>query len=248
MTTISIPARFCGPPTSGHGGWTSGAIAERVGGRVEVTLRNPPPLDTEMRLEVDDGHGRLLHGDLLIAECAPTDAPIDAPPFVDLETSRAAAATYVGLRDHPFGTCFTCGAGRPLDDGLRVFPGLVEGRPLVVAAPLDVPDDLVEADGTLSVPILWSVLDCPTVWPYMVEGIAALLGRMRVEILREVPGDETLVVVGRGDGVEGRKRFCSGALYTTDGELLARSHTTWITIDRDSPPPETGIGTLPSPS
>ena len=32
---------------------------------------------------------------------------------------------------------------------------------------------------------------------------------------------------------------------TSDGELLAASRTTWIAIDRDSPPPSTGIGTLP---
>lgn len=198
---------------------------------MEVTLRNPPPLDTEMDIAIDDGHARVLHGDVLIAECAPTDASIEAPPFVDLDTARAAAATYVGLHKHPFSTCFTCGAGRPADDGLRVFPGLVDGIPLVVAAPLDVPADLVEADGTLGLPIVWSVLDCPTIWPYMSQGIAALLGRMRVDVLGPVPGDRTLVVVGRGEGVDGRKRLCSGGLYTADGELLAASHTTWITIE-----------------
>jgi hypothetical protein len=231
VTSFSVPARFCGPPVSGHGGWTSGALAERIGGRVEVTLRNPPPLDTEMVIELDGDHARVLHGDVLIAECEPTDAAIEAPPFIDLETARAAAETYVGLTRHPFSTCFTCGAGRPHDDGLRVFPGLVEGRELVVAAPMEVPADLVSADGTLSLPIVWAALDCPTIWPYMSQGIAALLGRMRVDVHGPVPGGRPLVVVGRGDGAEGRKRFCSGALYTAEGDLLAASHTTWITID-----------------
>ena len=30
MTDLLVPARFCGPPISGNGGWTSGAMAELV--------------------------------------------------------------------------------------------------------------------------------------------------------------------------------------------------------------------------
>ena len=239
MASFSIPARFCGPPTSGHGGWTSGALAELVGGRVEVTLRNPPPLDTELTVVTEGDLTRVLHGDLLVAECEPTDEPTEAPAFVDLDTARAAATHYVGLTRAPFSTCFGCGASRD-GDALRIFPGLIEDRELVVAAPLEAPADLVTAEGTLPVPVIWSALDCPSIWPYMsVVGFAALLGRMRVDLHAPVPAGEPLVVVGQGNGGEGRKRYCSGAIYTAEGDLLASSHTTWITVDR--PPAGTGI-------
>ena len=32
MNDLLVPARFCGPPVSGPGGWTSGAMAELVHG------------------------------------------------------------------------------------------------------------------------------------------------------------------------------------------------------------------------
>jgi hypothetical protein len=244
VPTLTIPARFCGPPTSGHGGWTSGALAELVGGRVEVTLRRPPPLDTELQVVTEGDRTLVLDGDALVAECEPTDEPTSAPAFVDLDTARAAAEHYVGLVRAPFSTCFGCGASRPPGDALRIFPGVLEDRELVVAAPLETPADLLEPDGTLPVPVVWSALDCPTVWPYMSQGITALLGRMRVDVLAPVPGGEALVVVGQGNGGEGRKRYCAGAIYTADGELLASSHTTWITVDR--PPAGSGIPDAPN--
>jgi hypothetical protein len=243
VASLTIPSRFCGPPTSGHGGWTSGALAGLVGGRVEVTLRNPPPLDTELEVVSDGDHTRVFHGDVLVAECRPTDEPTEAPEFVALATARAAAAHYVGFSRSPFSTCFGCGASREEGDALRIFPGLLDDRELVVAAPLEAPADLVTAEGTLPLPVIWSALDCPTIWPYMSqEGFAALLGRMRVDLHVPVPAGVPLVVVGQGHGGEGRKRYCSGAIYTAEGELLASSHTTWITVDR--PPAGTGIPDL----
>ena len=48
-----VPARFCGPPSSGNGGWVSGHVGRLVATApdqpaVTVRLRTPPPLDREM--------------------------------------------------------------------------------------------------------------------------------------------------------------------------------------------------------
>ena len=51
MATLSIDRRFCGPPGSGNGGYTAGRLAALIGDPAEITLRRPPPLETEMRVE-----------------------------------------------------------------------------------------------------------------------------------------------------------------------------------------------------
>jgi hypothetical protein len=68
MATLSIDRRFCGPPGSGNGGYTAGRLAALIGDPAEVTLRRPPPLETEMRVERAGPRLLLMHGDDLIAE------------------------------------------------------------------------------------------------------------------------------------------------------------------------------------
>ena len=54
--TLTIPAWFNGPPTSGNGGYTCGRVAQLVDAEVvEVSLRSPPPLDTPLAVERDGG-------------------------------------------------------------------------------------------------------------------------------------------------------------------------------------------------
>ena len=57
---ITIPKRFCGPPTSGNGGYSCGRLAAFVQGPAEITLRAPPPLDTKLSIERHDGVVKLL--------------------------------------------------------------------------------------------------------------------------------------------------------------------------------------------
>ena len=43
--TLTIPARFNGPPASANGGYTCGLVAGLVGAEdVSVSLRLPPPI------------------------------------------------------------------------------------------------------------------------------------------------------------------------------------------------------------
>ena len=124
-----IEARYNGPPGTGNGGYCAGRFAAQVSavdGAV-VTLRQPPPLDTELTVERTDGTVRILDGGRLVAEAfaAPLTAPAVAP--VTLPDASAAARGYAGFADHPFPTCYVCGPER--HDGLRIFPGpLAEGR------------------------------------------------------------------------------------------------------------------------
>jgi hypothetical protein len=56
VTTVSVPARFNGPPASGQGGYSSGVLTAHLAGPAAVLLRRPIPLDQELevRVEKDD--------------------------------------------------------------------------------------------------------------------------------------------------------------------------------------------------
>ncbi|MCW2826496.1 MAG: hypothetical protein JWQ67_112, partial [Marmoricola sp.] len=52
--TLLVPARYRGPAKSGNGGYVAGALAAELGdtgtSAVTVTLRQPPPLESTMRI------------------------------------------------------------------------------------------------------------------------------------------------------------------------------------------------------
>ena len=145
-TDLTVPRRFCGPPGSGNGGYTAGLLAERVQGgtahavshapgcpAVEVTLRQPPPLDVAMRVQhvpADDPGNvtgttatRLLMGGAKIAEAVCVDADLDTVEAVSRAEASEAMERFAGFTSHPFPTCFSCGPDRAEGDGLRIFPG-----------------------------------------------------------------------------------------------------------------------------
>lgn len=251
MTTpLVVPHRFRGPARSGNGGWTAGALAERLSPApvgacpaVEVTLRRPPPLDTELSVEVDSAGGRpvrarLQHGPDLVAEAECTDRELTPLDAVDPADAEAAMAGYPGHRSHPFPECFACGPARPPGDGLRIFPGPVPGRTDTVAslwvphaslAELgDVVDPGVERVGVATT---WAALDCVGGWSEDLEGRPCVLGRMtaRVDAL-PVVGEEH-VAVGHRLRVEGRKSFTASTLLDADGRVVATAEHVWVAVD-----------------
>ena len=128
-----VPARFCGPPESGNGGWVSGHLAAPVrpgpdAAAVTVRLRTPPPLDRELEVA---GRGRrsaaleVADGEHLVARRRRRRGPGPAAyrPVCRSRSPRRPASAYEGLADHPFPTCFSCGTGRDAGDGLRLRPG-----------------------------------------------------------------------------------------------------------------------------
>jgi hypothetical protein len=212
---VIIPPRYNGPPDSANGGYAAGLLSEVLGGGFEVTLRRPPPVGADLDLVGNE----LKQGDVVIAEARRLTEVLDAPEPVSLEEADAASKRYPGFRHHAYPTCFTCGPER--EDGLGIFPGPVEGREGVVAAPW-MPREVRPE-------IIWAALDCPGGWAvddFQREGV--LLGRMAAAIHAVPAQDEAHVVVGQRLGEDGRKRYASSGLFTAGGELLAAARSTWI--------------------
>lgn len=214
---MRIAARFNGPPGSANGGVTAGRLAAYVGAvAVEVTLRRPPPLDVDLRVDASGGTARLLGGDLLVAEAVPSAVDLDAGAPVGVE--QAAATLFPGLERHPYPTCFVCGTER--SDGLDVHPGpLGDGRVAAVWTPPS--DDPV---------LVWAALDCPGGWASDLAERSLVLGRIAVERSGEVRPGEPHVVVGWTTGGEGRKVHTGTALHSADGHLLALARATWLAV------------------
>lgn len=220
---MRIAARFMGPPGSGNGGVTCGRLAQHlpVPAPPQVTLRRPPPLDTDLRVESGDDAARLWHGDVLVAEAVAGAVGIEAPPAVDVATAREAAEHYAGRTIHPFPGCFVCGTDREPPDGLGLRPGPV-GTDTVAAVWTPTDDDPV---------MVWAALDCPGGWAEDIAGRPTVLGRMtlRLDAVPE-PGEEHVVqgwVVERA----GRKTTCGTSLRDAGGRLLAVAQQTWIAVD-----------------
>jgi len=229
LPPLLVPHRFNGPPRSGNGGWTCGALAatlpaQGIGTAVTVTLRQPPPLDVPMPVVPTAAGATLSHDGAPVAEAVyAEERPVPVAP-VPAATAASAEAAYAGLRRHPFPTCFVCGPERHPGDGLRIFAGPVAGPE----------DPRVAATWTpheSAVPVTWAALDCPGGWSSDLEGRPSVLGRMTAE-LRSLPRtSERYVVVGELRGIEGRRTFTAATLYGPGEEVVATAEHVWFTID-----------------
>jgi hypothetical protein len=229
VTTLRIDRRFCGPPDSGNGGYTCGLLARALGGPAEVTLRLPPPLERELRIEQAAGTARLLDGDAIVAEGVRVEIDLEpiAPVSLAAENSASAHSEFRDPAVHAFPTCFTCGPHRHDGDGLRIFAGRVPGTE-VFAAPWVPPAGLDET-------IVWAALDCPTAAVIYLDAEhppPTVLGRMAARIDRLPAPGEPHVIMSWLRSRDGRKINSAGALYDASGELLAVSRTTWIELSR----------------
>ncbi|HEY3498111.1 MAG TPA: hypothetical protein VGK73_25610 [Polyangiaceae bacterium] len=228
--TVVIAGRFCGPPQSGNGGYSSGLVAREFEGAVEVTLRKPPPLDRALALR-RDAVLALCDGDEIVAEARPATLELTVPDPPSFDDAVVASRTYRGFEQHSFPTCFVCGPGRAAGDGLRIFPGRASDSRLV-AAPW-VPDaSLAAPDGCVAPEFLWASLDCPGYFGAAPEELPrALLGRMTAELTGSVAPGERCVVIGWRLGLEGRKLHAASALFGADGTLRGKARQTWIIVN-----------------
>lgn len=222
---VTIPARFCGPPDSGNGGYTCGCLARIIGEPAQVTLRKPPPLERSLAFH----DGRLLDDDVVIATAERNALAFDVPNPVSFDEAQTRTRHYIAREGHIVPGCFVCGTGREPGDGLRIFPGKAEaGQP--AAAPW-VPDpSLCDERGEVRREILWASLDCPGYFGAMDSMQMAALGRMTGAIDRTVRAGERCVIMGWPLGREGRKVHAGSALWNEAGELVGRSLQTWILL------------------
>ena len=114
MQTMTIPRRFRGPPNSGNGGYVCGMLARQIAGAAEVTLRAPPPLETELGLvEVGTGVWELRQGTATIAigRAVTLDlSQLERATYA--EAVEAAKRTPVKPHEHLLPMCFVCGPDR----------------------------------------------------------------------------------------------------------------------------------------
>jgi hypothetical protein len=236
MRSVTVPARFCGPPDSGNGGYTCGLLARELGGVVECTLRAPVPLDAPLQLERAQAGGALRRDEKVVVEARPAIVAVPPPASISLQaateamaSSPALALSSNGAPQHPFPTCFVCGPRRAVGDGLRIFPAPVDGGVHVASW---VPDpEFGDGERLLRPEFLWAALDCPTGFAAGFPTVGKLVtGRMAVQQLKGIRTGEGCVLMAWPLGLEGRKHFSAACLYQNQ-ELRAVARATWIRLE-----------------
>jgi hypothetical protein len=218
--TITVASRFNGPRDSGNGGYAAGLLARHLDGIAEVSLRSPVPLDTELRVEREDGTVSLRDGENLVAEArAVADVDAAVPAAVPPAEAREASARYTGLADGPFARCFVCGRTRA--DAVGVFPGSVSGRD-VVASPWTPTAEMADEGGVVAPEFVSAVLDCPTYFAlYDDPTTLSFLARLAVRIDGPIRAGVEHIVIAWPIAFDGRKHHAGAAVLDAEGRPLA---------------------------
>jgi hypothetical protein len=236
--SVVIEPRFNGPPDSANGGYSCGVLAAAIDGIAEVSLRRPPPLGRPLVVEGDGRSARLLDGDELVADAVAVGPERFVEPPAEVSNAEARAAegfsTYLNEETHPFPSCFVCGPLREAHDGLRIFPGPLEGQPMFACT--WTPDESVsDDDGLVPSEVVWAALDCPTSAPGMnapgPDGtvLPIVLARLAVHVRAPVEPDVEHVITSWEIARDGRKREAGAALYGR-GEVVALARALWIEL------------------
>jgi hypothetical protein len=224
--TLTIPARFNGPPGSANGGYTCGLVAGLVDSEVvRASLRSPPPLDTPLEVVRDGKRVELRDGETLVAEGIAAELLLDVPDAVPRE--EVAAAVERGRErwaaGHPFPTCFVCGPNRG-EDGLGIAPAALPGRNGMFGASWTPSDGRPE--------LVWAALDCPTSAPVanFGEGPPMVLADLTARIGCAVRAGEPHTILSWPLDEDGRKHWAAAALYDSDGTFVCGSKALWIEL------------------
>jgi hypothetical protein len=228
-----IDDRFHGLPDLAHGGYLAGTMATALdAAEAEVRLRRPVHTGRALELaRTTDDAVELRDGDTLLARGTRTEVALDVPAPVTPADAEAAADHFLGRHRHVFPGCFVCGTGRAAGDGLRIFPGPVEGRDLV-AAPWVPP-----GNGVVSDRLVWAAFDCAQLWALITHAPAETTDRvvtasLATRIDQPVVAGDPHVVVGWPIGRDDRGWLAGAALLRSNGELCAVGRqraavTTW---------------------
>jgi hypothetical protein len=223
--TVTIPARFNGPPDSGNGGYTCGRVAQLMASEVaEVSLRTPPPLDTPLEVVREGERVELRYDDTVVAMGAPAELLVEVPDAVPAD--EVAAAVEAGREHwaagHPFPTCVVCGPDR--DDGFDIVPAALPGRDGLFGACWTPETDAPE--------LVWAALDCPTSAPVanFGEGPAMVLASLTARLGCRVRVGEPHTILSWALEEDGRKHWSAAGLYDSDGILTCASRALWIEL------------------
>lgn len=232
-SNLTIETRFCGPPSSGNGGYVAGLLAREVGGfGCAVTLKAPPPLEESLRVEHSPAGALLWSGDTLIAEAAPAEIEVVVPAPPTFAAAAAAEKKFTGFQSHVFPACFVCGPDRKTGDGLRIFPGSFgETGQKGVASTWRPNASLADESGLLKSEFVWAALDCPGYFAIQATSGPAVLGRLGVALHSALLASEPMIITGWPIESTGRKHIVGTALHSEDGRLVAAAKATWISIN-----------------
>jgi hypothetical protein len=235
--SLTLPARFSGPPGTANGGYTCGRLAARLDvDAAAVSLRAPPPLERPLSVVRDGARAELHHGETLVAEATPAELSLAAPDPVPLDRARAASdqGREQWTAEHPFRTCFVCGPDREPGDGFRLFPGRLEdGRYAVPWTPDESVDD---GAGHVRAECVWAALDCPTSAPVANFGAGPpmVLASLTARLYAPVKVGEPHSIVSWPLEADGRKRHAAAALFDSGGRLVGASRALWIELRREA--------------
>jgi hypothetical protein len=228
MSTVTIPARFNGPPASGNGGYSCGVVAAALDGPTAVSLRRPVPVDQPLVLrEGEDDKVCAFADEDLIIEAGPAE-PLLAwdKALPSIEEAREARARYAAPLAGEFGHCFVCGRSR--HDGFGLFTGPVADSDLV-ATPWTPPPWAGDEDGAVRPEFIWAALDCPAYFALHGDDMkVSYLARQQVEVLAPIRTDVEHLVVGRPLERSGRKGIAATAVVDLDGTVLAHGEVLFV--------------------
>jgi hypothetical protein len=227
--TVVIERRFRGPPDSGQGGYSCGLVAERIASDcATVTLRKPPPLERPLTIE----DGRLVDGDVLVAEGTPDELELDVPAPVTLDMARHGSEhPFWDEHVHPFPGCFGCGPERSQDEAVAIWMGAAREGERLMAGVWTPSADFGGADGAVEKVFVWAALDCPTATGanLPMNGVS-VLGRLTCRLLAPITPGLTHTVVAWPISDDGRKHLGGAAIHDPDGRLCAYSAGLWIEL------------------
>ena len=229
--TIEIPGSYQGPDGSANGGYTCGLLASSWEAEaVEVTLRQPPPLDRKLDLRQNPLNVELYDEETLIATARASVLDLELPNFPIWEDVERASERYAGHQTHPFPNCFVCGPKRALSDGLRIFAGPLVGTNMV-AASWRPGKELTDEKGFIRRELLWCALDCPGAFAVDQKlEKPRVLGRLTAQLFHNIQPKERVRVLGWPLGEERRKAFAGTALVDSSNRVCAVAKAVWIAL------------------
>lgn len=232
--TLTIAARFNGPPGHAQGGYACGRLAAiaagHLSGQARVTLHAPVPLDTPLCYQVSGRRGYASAGDVLVATVSEPGLVFDPPEPVSSAEAVAAHARFAGRHGHPFPSCFACGISRP-GDGLGLTPGRLRDRPGMVACVWTPDPAFARTDLSVPAELVWSALDCPGGWISDLVSEPRVLTSMTAQILELPRAGRSYVITAKLMGAAGRTVASATALYEADrAGPIATATTIWLAL------------------